>query len=112
MNITLVKGLCKDIIEFYDKQQDNQAIPTDMKESISNLRLKKILFFLYGYYWKADKKEIIDIDFEAWHYGPVINELYYFLIDNLGVNRYNPLELNWFKNFETPKYNKESFKKY
>ncbi|MGL5268445.1 MAG: Panacea domain-containing protein [Spiroplasma sp.] len=111
MEINYVKGLCKDIIEFYEKEQKDENIPQDVREKISNLRLQKLLFFLYGYYWKENKKEIVPINFEAWQYGPVVGELYQFIINNLGNNRYNQVELEWFKNNESPKYNKKSFEK-
>ncbi|WP_342275932.1 Panacea domain-containing protein [Spiroplasma endosymbiont of Nebria brevicollis] len=107
MEINKVKGLCKEIIKFYDKEQKNKNIPKEMQENISNLRLQKILLFLYCYYWKELKKEIININFYAWTYGPVVKPLYNFLKD-CGSNG---IDIYRFQEFETPKYNKKIFQK-
>ncbi|WP_342277018.1 Panacea domain-containing protein [Spiroplasma endosymbiont of Nebria brevicollis] len=102
-----IKGLCKEIIKFYDKEQNNENIPKEMKENISNLRLQKILFFLYGYYWKEKKEEIVNINFEAWPYGPVNKEIYHFVKD-CGNNE---IDIKRFKEYETPNYDKKIFNK-
>lgn len=107
MEINKIKGLCKEIINFYDKEQDNEFIPPEIKEKISNLRLQKILFFLYGYYWKETNKEIININFEAWTYGPVVKPLYNFLKD-CGSNG---IAIDRFQEFDSPKYDKKIFEK-
>lgn len=38
---------------------------------ISELQMHKILFILYGAFYKHFKKELFDANFEAWKYGPV-----------------------------------------
>ena len=45
----------------------------DKKESkiISELVMHKILYFIYGGFYKNFKKELWDPKFEAWQYGPV-----------------------------------------
>jgi len=102
-----IKELCKEIINFYTQEQENECIPKEVQEKISNLRLQKILFFLYGYYWKENKKEITDISFEAWQYGPVNREVYYF-----EDYKYNEIDTEKVTNYEfNKKYNKESFEK-
>lgn len=115
MNIEEVKLLCKDIITFYEKEQLTENIDQQDIEKMTNLRLQKILFFLYGFYWKENKKEIIPINFEAWQHGPVIKELYDYVIeklDSLDKKRYEPLELSWFQSKENlNNLDRKSFKK-
>ncbi len=113
VNFQELKWLCKEIIKFYENKQKNEKIPKPEREGITNLRIQKILFFLYGFYWKEKQEEIITIEFEAWQHGPVIKELYNFLIEDsrLGQNRYNPLKLEWFEESIEPTYDLKTFKK-
>ncbi len=37
----------------------------------SELKIHKILYFLYGFYYAKYNKELFDADFQAWRYGPV-----------------------------------------
>ncbi|MGG7049080.1 MULTISPECIES: Panacea domain-containing protein [unclassified Campylobacter] len=49
----------------------------DMGNPISNLKLQKILYFINMYYLVNRDRSLIDDNFfEAWQYGPVIEEVY------------------------------------
>lgn len=43
---------------------------------ISNLQLQKILYFVQGEYFRRTHHLIIDDNFKAWSFGPVISEVY------------------------------------
>ncbi len=43
---------------------------------ITNLHLQKILYFVQGEYYRKTGELLIDDDFLAWQYGPVIQEVY------------------------------------
>lgn len=43
---------------------------------ITNLHLQKILYFVQGEYYHATGEFLIDDDFLAWQYGPVLREVY------------------------------------
>ncbi len=40
-------------------------------EDHSELKVHKILYFLYGFYYRQYQKELFDPEFQAWKYGPV-----------------------------------------
>lgn len=44
---------------------------------INNLKLQKVLYFLWIEFYRKTKKSLFSEDFVAWHYGPVIPEIYY-----------------------------------
>ena len=46
-------------------------------KDLSNLELQKTLYFSEINYIKKYKKHLIDDDFEAWQFGPVLREVYY-----------------------------------
>ena len=52
----------------------NKCIDLDMP--VSNLKLQKMLYFLDMTYLVNTGKRLIDEDFEAWQYGPVIKDVY------------------------------------
>lgn len=41
------------------------------QEKITELHIHKILYFLFGFFWKEYKKELFNANFEAWKYGPI-----------------------------------------
>lgn len=43
---------------------------------VTNLHLQKILYFVQGEYYRQTKKFLIEDDFLAWQYGPVLREVY------------------------------------
>lgn len=46
-------------------------------KSISNLQLQKILYFLQLEHLKKNGVVLFNDDIEAWHYGPVVADVYY-----------------------------------
>ncbi|QIA74091.1 hypothetical protein GL982_11120 (plasmid) [Spiroplasma citri] len=55
MNLENLKGLCKEIIKFYEEEQKNENILEEDIEKISNLRIQKLLF-LYMVLLKRKKR--------------------------------------------------------
>lgn len=55
---------------------------TQIEKSISNLKLQKILYLLYGEYYKETKQKLFEDSFVAWKLGPVILDVYFFYYDN------------------------------
>lgn len=49
----------------------------DNDSPVSNLHLQKILYFANMFYFKKNGEHLIDDNFEAWQFGPVIREVYY-----------------------------------
>ena len=47
------------------------------KESITPLKLQKLIYFLYKEYLQTTEKELFTERFETWKYGPVIPSVYY-----------------------------------
>jgi len=47
------------------------------KQPISNLKLQKMLFFVWVDYYKQKNKYLFEENFYAWQFGPVIPEIYY-----------------------------------
>lgn len=45
-------------------------------KAITNLHLQKILYFVQGEYFHQTGKFLIEDDFLAWKYGPVLNDVY------------------------------------
>lgn len=52
----------------------NRCIDLDMP--VSNLKLQKMLYFLDINFLINFDKKLIDEDFEAWQYGPVLKDVY------------------------------------
>lgn len=50
---------------------------------ISNLKLQKILYFLYGYFYKKFGCTLFDDDFVAWKLGPVVLDVYFNYYNNI-----------------------------
>ncbi len=47
-------------------------------ESLSPMKMQKLVFFIYGYYKaKTDKSVFDDEKFQVWQFGPVLPSLYY-----------------------------------
>ncbi|MDE7174279.1 MAG: DUF4065 domain-containing protein [Helicobacter sp.] len=46
-------------------------------ERLSNLELQKTMYFAELDYYKTKKKHLLDGDFEAWQYGPVVPDVYW-----------------------------------
>lgn len=46
-------------------------------DSITNLKLQKMLYYMQGYWLAIFNKPLFDDEIEAWMYGPVVPEVYY-----------------------------------
>jgi uncharacterized phage-associated protein len=46
-------------------------------ESISNLKIQKLVYYAQGFYLALYGKPLFDDNIEAWIHGPVVPELYY-----------------------------------
>lgn len=46
-------------------------------ETISNLKLQKMLYYLQGFFIAVFDKRLYEGEIEAWQYGPVVREAYY-----------------------------------
>lgn len=57
----------------------NNDLENGEKYSLTNLKLQKLLYFSHAFFSVAnDQNEgLIDENFQAWRYGPVIPEVYY-----------------------------------
>lgn len=53
---------------------------------ITNLKLQKMLYFVQLRSIQVDGHELIEDDFEAWKFGPVINKVYYAYCINAGLD--------------------------
>ncbi len=61
---------------FSEKQIENM-------NDFSELKMHKMLYFIYGLYYKKYGKELFDAKFQAWRYGPV--EVNYRYKSNKGI---------------------------
>jgi uncharacterized phage-associated protein len=46
-------------------------------ETISNLKLQKMLYYLQGFYIAVFDKKLFEEPIEAWQYGPVVKDVYF-----------------------------------
>jgi uncharacterized phage-associated protein len=46
-------------------------------ETISNLKLQKILYYLQGFFIAVFDKKLFEEPIEAWQYGPVVRDAYF-----------------------------------
>ncbi|QIA72046.1 hypothetical protein GL981_12185 (plasmid) [Spiroplasma citri] len=61
MNLENLKGLCKEIIKFYEEEQKNENILEEDIEKISNLRIQKLLFLYMVFIEKKKKKKLFQL---------------------------------------------------
>lgn len=47
--------------------------------TITNLALQKLVYIAHGWYYALTDRPLINEDFQAWKYGPVVYSLYYAL---------------------------------
>ena len=50
-------------------------------ETISNLKLQKMLYYLQGFFIAVFDKKLFDEPIEAWQYGPVVRDAYFHFKD-------------------------------
>lgn len=53
------------------------------QKPVSNLKLQKMLYFLFGYYCKKYDEYLFEDDFVAWKLGPVILDVYFSFNNNI-----------------------------
>ena len=47
------------------------------RKPVSNLKLQKMLYYMWIEYYKKTKKSLFNDDICAWQFGPVIPDIYY-----------------------------------
>jgi uncharacterized phage-associated protein len=62
---------CFKVAEYFLSLQDGDA-----GNSISNMKLQKLLYYAQGFAMVILDKPLFEDDFEAWEYGPVIRKIY------------------------------------
>ncbi len=63
---------CHDIADYFLAKQDE-----DSGDTISNLKLQKLVYYAQGYYLAIFDKPLFNEEIEAWTHGPVVPELYH-----------------------------------
>ena len=63
------------IIDIANKVIANTDI--NQGETISNLKLQKMLYYLQGFFIAVFDKKLFEEPIEAWQYGPVVREAYF-----------------------------------
>lgn len=64
------------IIDISNKIIANTNI--DQGDTISNLKLQKLLYYLQGFFIAVFDKKLFEEPIEAWQYGPVVRESYFY----------------------------------
>ncbi|MGA2677789.1 MAG: type II toxin-antitoxin system antitoxin SocA domain-containing protein [Sedimentisphaerales bacterium] len=75
-------------------------VDEDCGDSISNLKLQKLVYYAQGFHLAIEDKPLFDEPIEAWKYGPVIPTLYHKYKgsesgpiskpDNIDLDKYSP----------------------
>jgi uncharacterized phage-associated protein len=63
------------VIDIANKVVANTDI--NQGETISNLKLQKMLYYLQGFFIAVFDKKLFEESIEAWQYGPVVREAYF-----------------------------------
>ena len=58
----------------------------ELNKPINNLRLQKTLYYIQGEYLRVYGKPLFDNDMEAWTYGVVVPDVYYYYNNFIGDN--------------------------
>ena len=77
-NVNRIKYFCKGGLKMKGLDVAKYIIDKCYREgkTVTNLHLQKILYFVQGEYYKKTKKFLIDDNFLAWKYGPVLKDVY------------------------------------
>lgn len=62
----------------------------EQNKPISNLKLQKILYFIWIDYCKTNNQYLFDDEFSAWRFGPVVSKVYYEFCSYAGT----PININ------------------
>lgn len=73
------KYAARDIAKYFAECGENGFVP------ITPLKIQKMIYFAQGFYLALNNEPLIKDDFQAWQYGPVVNNLYWEL-KTLGSN--------------------------
>ncbi|ALA97259.1 Phage-Associated Protein [Spiroplasma kunkelii CR2-3x] len=92
-----VKNIANYVLKFfYDKEYTDDEFSS---LEITNLKMQKVLYFLYGFYFSETGKSLFSDDFIAWKYGPVIKEIYDINKNNI-TNPYENLRKDIYSNYD------------
>lgn len=47
------------------------------KNPVNPMKLQKLLYFAYGWYWAFNNSKLFNSDIQAWKYGPVVENIYH-----------------------------------
>lgn len=73
-------------------------IDTERGDSISNLKLQKLLYYFQGYHIALFDTKLFDEKIFAWNYGPVVREVYHefskFQSNHISLDNVKEVKLN------------------
>ncbi|MDE5545491.1 MAG: DUF4065 domain-containing protein [Malacoplasma sp.] len=69
--IYLINGVNSSMDDQLENLYHYKKVSDDQENKISELFMHKILFFIYGGFYKNFNKDLFEPNFEAWKYGPV-----------------------------------------
>ncbi|KPH55505.1 Panacea domain-containing protein [Helicobacter pullorum] len=72
-------------------------------DTISNLKMQKLLYYAQGHFLATYKKPLFDDKIEAWKYGPVVKEVY----DKFKIYGNLAIDFNELDNFNSSLYTDE-----
>ena len=64
-------------METYDVIDFSRRLLSDLHVGIINLKLQKLMYFIYGTYYFLKDKEIFNERPQAWNYGSVFPKVFY-----------------------------------
>ncbi|MGL4571807.1 MAG: Panacea domain-containing protein [Clostridium sp.] len=67
-----------------------------LRKPITNLQLQKFLYYVQGFSLQIFRRPMFENKIEAWRYGPVVPDVYYWFNNNLsrgikGIQGYKPI---------------------
>ncbi|AXK51765.1 Panacea domain-containing protein [Spiroplasma alleghenense] len=73
-----VKNIANYVINYFYENSDKLKNNEENFEilEINNLKMQKVLYFLYGFFYSETREELFDVEFLAWKLGPVIKSIY------------------------------------
>lgn len=54
----------------------NYIVSTGKVSNLTHLKLQKLLYYVYGVYWKECQQRLFKDSFHAWELGPVVKSVY------------------------------------
>lgn len=72
------------IAHFFTKKANESKIPwTEYSESMTNLRVQKLIYFAHAYSLSTWMWKLVNESFQAWKFWPVLESLYHYIKDNV-----------------------------